>query len=216
MHRTLSLAALVAASLTLAACGAAASPSPSASAASSPSAATDAPTGSADATTSPAGSDDAGSSPSFELPSFSLPSGAEELEAVLPDEMCGADVVKFSLSGQDFEEQADAELQAVLDEIGAEASDVSMAVAGNASTEGEGCGTGIIRIAGAGTEQIRDAFISATEAQGDTVDEQQLGGRTLYTVDSDGESQHFYFTGDAMVFVSAPEAELEGLLDQLP
>jgi hypothetical protein len=222
MHRTLSAAALLAATLALAACGAAASPSPSASAAAtsatSPSAAatTDSsPTESA-ASASAGATHDASGAPSGELPGFSLPSGAQELEAVLPDEICGTAAQKFSLSGKDFEEDADPEMQAVLDEIGASASDVSMAVAGSATAGGDACGAGILRIAGANTDQIRTAFLAATEQEGDTITEQQLAGRTVYTVVSAGDTQHVYFTGDAIVFVSAPEGELEGLLSELP
>jgi hypothetical protein len=221
MHRLIPVAALLAATVALAACGAAASPSPSASAAatsaSSPSAEASV-SSSADtsASASPEPSGNASSDPSFAMPSFSLPSGAKELEAVLPDQICGTEAVKFSFSGADFEEQADEDMQAVLDEIGASASDVSMAVAGSATAGGDSCGAGILRIAGANTDEIRNAFISATEEQGDTVEEQQLGGRTVYTVDSDGETQHVYFTGDAIVFVGAPEDQLESIFAELP
>ena len=222
MHRVLAFAAVMSATIALAACGAAASPSPSASAAAttgaSPSAAaTDAPpTASDDASGSAGATDDAGASPSFAMPSVSLPSGAQDLEALLPDEICGTEALKFSFGGDQFEQQADAEMQGVLDELGAQPSDVSMAVAGSASAQGDTCNAAILRIAGANTDELRTAFISATEEEGDTVEEQQIGGRTVYAVGSDGETQHVYFVEDPIVFLAAPEAELEALLAELP
>ena len=223
MHRVLALAALLAATVAISACGAAASPSPSAVAsaaattAASPSVAatTDAsPTASDDATESPDATGETSAAPSVAMPS--LPSGAEDLEALLPDEICGAEAFKVSFGGEQFEQQADEEMRAVLDEIGAQPADVSMAVAGGATTESAACNAGILRIAGANTDELRTAFISASEEQGDTVEEQQIGDRTVYAVGSDGETQHIYFVDDTIVFVAAPDAELESLLAELP
>ena len=223
MHRILALAVLLAATVAISACGAAASPTPSASAsaaatiAASPSAeaTTDAsPTGSDDAGESAEATDDASALPSVGMPS--LPSGAEDLEALLPDEICGAEAFKVSFGGEEFEQQADEEMQAVLDDVGAQPSDVSMAVAGAATAEGASCNAGVLRIAGANTDELRNAFISATEEEGDAVEEQQIGDRTVYAIGTGDELQHVYFVDDTIVFVAAPEDELETLLTELP
>jgi hypothetical protein len=225
LKRMIGLAALPIAALALAACGAAASPSPLASsaapAAASPSPSADAaspsPSASAEASESAAPSDGASAEPSTALPSFSFPSAAAEHEALLPDEVCGQPTQKFSFSGETFAENADEETMAVLDQLGRTPEDVSMAVAaGTDPSASESCGAGIVRIQGASTDQIREVFLESAEQQGDVVEPRSIGGRDLFEVTSDGETQLVYFVGDAFVFVTAPDAEVEGLLDELP
>ena len=46
--------------------------------------------------------------PSITIPNFAFPSTDKELEALLPDTMCGGKTQKFSMGGDVFESSADA------------------------------------------------------------------------------------------------------------
>ncbi|HEU4919357.1 MAG TPA: hypothetical protein VFT20_06420 [Candidatus Limnocylindrales bacterium] len=208
---TLAVIALVA---SLAACNTATtSGSPAASAAAPtqapPSAASQAPSASADAL------------PSFDLGSFAIPSfgGADDLEAMLPSEICGATTQKFSMSGEDFEAFADdAEFSATLEGLGKTAADVSFAI--SAPTTGDlDCGAGVFRISGADTARLQEAYLAASENEGGTYTAATIGGKNVFIITATGETgkQYVYFKGDAVLFAQAPDDATAGeILALLP
>lgn len=186
--------------------------SPAASAAAptqAPSAASQAPSASADAL------------PSFDLGSFAIPSfgGADELEAMLPSEICGAATQKFSMSGEDFEAFADdAEFSATLEGLGKTAADVSFAI--SAPTAGDvDCGAGVFRINGADTARLQQVYLEAAEDEGGTYTTGTIGGKNVFIITATDEpgKQYVYFKGDAVLFAQAPDDATAGeILSQLP
>jgi hypothetical protein len=201
--------------LALSACsgGTAASPGASTAASGSPaaSAPADTPTPSV-AVASP--STDGSAFPSLAIPSFAFPSEDKELEALLPSTMCGADTVKFSMSGATFEASADPEFRAILDELGKTPNDVSLAIAGGMTADG--CGAGIFRIKGADANRFKDVFLSEAAKEGTTYQEKSVAGKSVLVGDGT-EFQYAYFKGDALLFVTAPdETKAIEILQALP
>ena len=197
--------------LILAACGGTtASTGPTASAAPA----------SADASVSPSLPVASGSpavDPSFAIPSFAFPSEDKELEALLPDQMCGADTLKFSLSGATFAAAADPQFISILSELGKSPADVSFAVAGGTpGADSDICSAGIFRIKGADTNRFKQVFLAEAAKEGTTYAEKSVAGRTVLVGDG-SDFQYAYFTGDALIFVAAPtEARAAEVLADLP
>jgi hypothetical protein len=201
---TLAVGALVG---LLAACGTAASSgSPAAAVTPSPATSAAAPTESAESSTEP----------SFALPSLNLPSSAKDLEALLPNEMCGSSAIKFSMSGNELGQDFDKEFTDTLAMLGKAASDVSFAAAG--STDGN-CGAGIFRIKGADQNRLQQVFLDASKAEGGTYTESTVGGKNVFVVTTEGETtkQWIYVKGDAVMFVTADdEADAASLIQLMP
>lgn len=199
----------------LAACGGTASSNaPSAAGASASQAASAVPSEAASAEPSPAGS----AAPSFAFPSFELPSNAKDLEALLPDQLCGAAVQKLSMAGSDFEGMVDEEFAKTLTGLGKSPSDVSMAIAAPLAAESN-CGAGVFRISGADTNRLQEAFVQSAEADGSTATSTNLGGKGVVILTTAGEAtkQYVYFAGDAIFFAVAPDdATAETILSELP
>ena len=150
------------------------------------------------------------------LPSFALPSGAKDLEALLPGSLCGAPAVKFSMSGADFAANADEEFTKTLSDLGKSPSDVSFAAAGSA---GGDCGAGIFRINGADEARLQQVFLDASKSDGATYAAGNVGGRPVFVITTPGDdgAQYVYFKGDAVLFVQAPDETKAGeILRLLP
>ena len=194
-------------------CGGAASPNPSVAAASNPapSTAESVPPPSVEApSTEPS---TAGAS--LAIPSFSLPSEAKDLEALLPDTMCGGKSTKASVSGAGLGASAGAEFLAGLAALGKSPSDVSFAFA---FAEG-GCGAGIFRVAGVDQNTLQTAMIAAVQKEGTTFTQSSVGGKSVFVgADaSGGAKQYVYFHGDAMIFATADDdAKAAQILQSLP
>lgn len=154
---------------------------------------------------------------SFPIPSFAFPSEDKELEALLPDQMCGADTLKFSLSGATFAAAADPQFIAILSELGKSPADVSFAVAGGTpGANADVCSAGIFRIKGADTNRFKQVFLAEAAKEGTTYEEKSVAGRTVLVGDGT-DFQYAYFTGDALIFVSAPDtAKAAEVLADLP
>lgn len=178
--------------------------------------ATEAPT----ATPEPAESSDA-------LPSLDLPSSAPELEALLPDEIGGAEVVKFSMGGAELMADqegsgVDPEFIAFLERLGAQPEDISIALAFSFSAEGDSAGIGAFRVEGASSDELEREFIATMEADGGAVDWQSanVGGKDVQTAadpDTEGNVLYIYTVGDIVFFVTTPnEAVAAELLATLP
>jgi hypothetical protein len=188
------------------------------SAASSPSTAAAQPTAAASqAAPSAAESSAAGPSSaeaSFAIPSFVLPSGAKDLEALLPATLCGETAIKASMSGDQFMATADATFKAILGSLGKQASDVSFAIAGAAAS---GCSAGIFRIAGVDQNLLQQTFVAEEQKTGATVSQGSVGGKSVYISTQSGGKEYVYFKGDAVIFAQAKdEASAAGILQQLP
>ena len=63
------------------------------------------------------------------IPSFAFPSADKELEALLPDTLCGDKAQKLSMGGAVFDNAADPSFVAVLRKVGKTTADVSLAIA---------------------------------------------------------------------------------------
>jgi len=191
--------------LALAACSSAASPSPAAVTSPSPS----------PATTSASPSPAAASASAGLLPSLSL-HGDAALEAMLPDQIGGTTLQKFSFQGAGaFSSGASGsqELQDALGQIGKSPNDVSFAVA--ASTDGS-VTIGAFRVNGADANNVVSAFIQAGEKAnpGTTVSDASISGKSVKKVVDPSETKptYVYAHGDVMFFV---QAESDALLNEV-
>lgn len=140
------------------------------------------------------------------IPSFVLPSTDKGLEALLPDQLCGEKATKMSLSGEMFTQGADKSFLTTLQALGKTASDVGFAIAGPGGSGTCQISTGVFQIKGADAGQLRTVFLAEAAKQG-TVTQKSLGGKDVYVqVDKGGQStSYFYFKGDAIFFVVAPD-----------
>jgi hypothetical protein len=159
----------------------------------------------------------ASEAPSVGLPSFELPSGAKDLEALLPAQLCGETAIKFSMSGAQFATTAEEEFTKTLSDLGKSANDVSFAAA--ASSSGD-CSAGIFRINGVDQGRLQQVFLDASKSEGSTATQSTVGGKTVYVISStSGEpgNQYVYFKGDAVLFAQAgTEADAAGIVQALP
>jgi hypothetical protein len=140
------------------------------------------------------------------IPSFVLPSTDKGLEALLPNELCGEKATKMSLGGEMFTQGADKSFLTTLQALGKTASDVGFAIAGPGGTGTCQISTGVFQIKGADGGQLQSVFLAEAAKQG-AVTQKSLGGKDVYVqVDKGGQStSYFYFKGDAIFFVVAPD-----------
>lgn len=143
----------------------------------------------------------ASTEPSLVLPSFVLPSTDKELEALIPNTLCGENVTKASFSGATFAATADPEFRQLLTALGKAPSDVSMAVGFTMSSGG--CSAGIFRVKGADANQFKQVFLAAAAKNGDNYTESSIGGKTVLADPKSDNIQYGYFKGDALFFASA-------------
>lgn len=177
-----------------------------------------------EATTEPA---DGGDESAVAFPSMDLPGSAPELEALLPDEIGGAEAVKFSMGGAELmadEEGSgvDPEFIAFLERLGAQPDDISIAFAFSFSADGDSAGIGAFRVAGANSDDLEREFMATMETDGEVVDWQSasVGGKDVRTAadpDTTGNVIYVYTAGDIVFFVTTPdEATAAELLEPLP
>jgi hypothetical protein len=143
----------------------------------------------------------ASAEPTLVLPSFVLPSTDKELEALIPNSLCGQAVTKFSFSGSTFETSADPEFRQLLSALGKSPSDVSMAV-GITGSSGK-CSAGIFRVKGADPNRFKQVFLAAAAKSGDNYSETSIGGKTVLADPNSENIQYGYFKDDALFFASA-------------
>jgi hypothetical protein len=211
--------ALVASALVAVAwgCGSSTSSIPSTSAAVVASVAPSEAASVAPASVEPSAPEASQSEPSFAIPSFALPSSAKDLEALLPNTICGTTAIKLSMSGNDFATGGSSpEFDKALQTLGKTAKDVSFAAAAGAST---GCTAGIFRVNGVEATKFAQVFLQAAQDEsGNPYKEETVGGKSVYTVTtSDSETQYIYFNGDAVLFAQAKTAaEAASILKDMP
>jgi hypothetical protein len=159
-------------------------------------------------------SNDASSAPSSQpAPSINLPSEAKDLEALLPDKLCGETATKASVAGASIASSAGKEFLTGLAALGKSASDVTFAFAFAPS----GCGAGIFRIAGVDQSTLQTAMLAAVQGSGQTYAQSSLAGKTVFTDSSGSGKQYIYFHGDALIFATAPDdTKATEILQSLP
>lgn len=170
---------------------------------------------------------DAGSESAIAFPSMDLPGSAPELEAILPDEIGGAEVVKFSMGGTELMADVegsgvDPELIAFLERLDAQPEDISMAFAFSVSPTGDSAVIGAFRVAGASTDDLEREFLATMQSDAGAVawESASVGGKDVQTSadpDTEGSSLYVYTAGDIVFFVTAAdEATAAELLGPLP
>ncbi len=100
----------------------------------------------------------------------SLPSGAADLEALIPDTIGGVALQKLSMQGNEFANSggASAEVEDFLRNLGVSPDDVSVAIGFGLSTEsGSGVAVFVFRAEGADSGRLLQAFKDATDAERD-------------------------------------------------
>jgi len=203
--------------VTLSACGGAATPAPAASSvAAAPSVA--APSAAAPSVAAPSAAAPSvaptTSEPSIAIPSFALPSEAKDLEALLPDTLCGAKALKASMSGTSFAKTADQQFLDALKAVGKTPADVAFAIAAGADS---GCTAGIFRVQGADANALKTAMLAAAAKSSGTPTQKSVGGKDVYVTTESDSTSYVYFHGDAAIFVGAKtESDAAGILQQLP
>ena len=206
-HRLLGSGILTAIMLGVVACGGGgASSAPSAAATSAASSAPSA----APTSAAPSASEAPSEAPSaiaseVAIPSFAFPSSDKELEALLPDTLCGEKVQKLSMGGQAFATASDPSFQAILKSVGKSAADVSLAIAAPLSATAK-CTAGIFRIKGADGGALKDAFLAQADKEGNKYTVSSISGKDVYSDPTSNSIGYAYFKGDAIIFASADSA----------
>ena len=155
------------------------------------------------------------------LPSFG--EGAGDLDDVLPEEIAGLEMTYQYAEGEDVfgSEGLTEEGQDFLDRVGAESGDVATAFGFAFDAEG---GTTIsilaIRVEGADSDALRQAFIETIEAEGDQVGTATtVGGKSVqaYGGETTEDQGYLYVSGDVVFAVGgSPASALEEALAALP
>ncbi len=148
---------------------------------------------------------------SLALPSVILPSEDPEVEALLPDQLCGVQTRKLSMAGETFVPTADAAFKATLARLGKTPADVGYGTAVPDPASGATCGViaGIFRFAGfSSTNPLpSDAFLDEARKGGTDFQPMTVGGRSVFAGHPAGSGLTTYlaFGPDAVYFVNAPD-----------
>lgn len=209
--------AAAAVSIVLVGCSGGASPSPAGSqAAVVPSITTPSEAAPSQAAPSEAAPSEAGGAePSTAIPSFSLPSDAKDLEALLPDTLCGDKSTKLSMNGSRFAQSGDTEFSTALAAVGKTVNDVTVAIA--TATKAE-CTAVIYRINGVDSGRFQQAVHDLVTKAGGSVSQANLGGKSVDVVtDANGDKSYVYYKGDAAFIAEAKtESNAGSVLQSMP
>jgi hypothetical protein len=155
----------------------------------------------------------------------SLPSGAEDLEALIPDTVGGVALQKLSMRGNEFTNSgsASAAAEEFLRNLGVSSEDVSVAVGFGIAPDSEsGVAVFIFRAEGADSGRLLQAFKDATDAERETPLEWEsvtIGDKQVERA-SDPEQDnrvYLYVTGDLLAFVATTnEGDAADVLSGLP
>ncbi len=153
----------------------------------------------------------------------SMEPGAGDLAGLLPEEVGGLTIEYTSASGDDVftsEGGAPPEADAFLQELGADADDISSAFGFAFDAEsGEGISIVAFRVEGADEGALRDAFLTAMEAEGTVAGEEAtVGGKSVtFMGDAEATNDYLYVHDDVAYVVSGEPPELaEEALAALP
>ena len=148
------------------------------------------------------------------MPSFTLPSEAKDLEALLPATLCGAPATKASLTGASFAQSGQSQFLDALKAIGKTAADVAFAIAVG---PGNGCTAGIFRVAGADPNLLKSAMLASQAQSGQAATQQSVGGKDVFVTAGANATTYVYFHGDAVIFAGAKtETDAATILQALP
>jgi hypothetical protein len=161
-------------------------------------------------------------SASSALPSFNLPSNAKELEALLPDTLGGAKLLKASMKGSDFvaQQTSSPELVAWLNSVGKSLNDVSAAYAFDV-TGASGGGIFAFRVAGVDHVTLIAGLQKSLQASDNTITwtSATVGGKSVETSKGSSETGTMYLYGAADVIfmvVAKDAAAAAEALSKLP
>ena len=155
------------------------------------------------------------------LPSFDL-NGDPELAARFPDTVGGEALTVQSFRGDTFMQAggSDPSFDAFLESVGAELSDVSVAIGFVASGESP-LSVGAFRILGAAEDDLEREFIAASEASGDVsgMTQTSVAGKDVWTAadtSGTGMSVFIYTKDDTLYFLTGSEEQVAEILSALP
>jgi hypothetical protein len=156
----------------------------------------------------------------------SLPSEAQDLEALIPDQLGDLALQKSSMQGTQFLEsgEADPETEQFLQDLGVAPEDIAVAFGFGFSADAlSNVGIFVFRAEGADTNRLLDVFKESSNTDRDeplSWESQTVGGKDVQrTVDPEQNNQvvYLYATGDILFLVSATEDETAvEALEQLP
>ena len=151
------------------------------------------------------------------IPGFTFPSDAKDLEAVIPDTICGAKAQKLSLKGKDVFNANNpdaAAIEAVLNSIG-KSTATSAPPPGSRLPANSDCSVIIIRINGADEGQAADLMLGrGREGEADLHGDH--GGRQDRLPGRPGKFDYTYIKGDGVIiFTAGTKKEAEDLIAQL-
>ena len=148
----------------------------------------------------------------------------EDLSDMIPGDVQGIILLRFSMTGEEFlGGAADPGLAAILSDLGAEPEDISVATAIGGSTDGEETATVFaFRVAGADADSMITAFQGVADQSGSPLDwhEATVGGKSVQVSSTNEDFQDpivLYATGDILFFVTASDDSItEDILRKLP
>ncbi len=156
------------------------------------------------------------------LPSFSLPSNAKELEALLPDTLGGVKLTKASYKGSDFVNSTNSndEFKTWLNSVGKSLNDVSAAF-GFAASGTSGSAIFAFRVQGVDNGRLVDAFKTSMGTTNSTMTwtSANVGGKNVQrSEDPDTKTAiYLYGTADLLFFVTTNDTKVaEEALQHLP
>lgn len=157
-----------------------------------------------------------GAGPSFQA-------GAGDLAGLLPEEVGGLTITYQYAEGEDVFGEGGLTEEGLdfLERVGADPGDVSTAFGFAFDTDGEsGISILAVRVEGADSDALREAFILTIEAEGDTVGTATtIGGKSVqaYGAEETADQGYLYVTGDVVFALGgSPPELLEEVLAGLP
>jgi hypothetical protein len=145
-----------------------------------------------------------------------LPADAREVEALLPDQICGSPSDKRTIGGDEGVKNSDDDFKAILQGVGKKASDVSVALA-TTSGSGPRCSVTIIRITGADPALLQETFLKVELMSRHVYVRTTVAGREVWFADSTGGLTWVIFSGDAIIAaIAQDEAAGAAIVAQLP
>jgi hypothetical protein len=154
-----------------------------------------------------------GTEPTFALPSFDLPSGDAELEGLLPDDLGGETVQKFSMTGDTFMgTQGNPAMQAVLDQYQKSPDDLSVAFGSTAALA-----LFAYRLKGVDGGAFFDAFLAAAGEDAEVaVTNVSIGGKAVRKVVSEDPDVGtlYVYTMDDTMFIAGGDGVSDALLTE--
>ncbi|MGH2454691.1 MAG: hypothetical protein ACRDHD_00310 [Candidatus Limnocylindria bacterium] len=155
----------------------------------------------------------------------SLPSGAADLEALIPDQIGGIELQKTSMQGADFINSAsgDPGTERFLEDLDVDPEDIAVALGFGGTDATSGVGIFVFRAAGAETDRLLEVFKASSDVERTSPlawEAATVAGKDVErTVDPEAGDQviYLYARGDILFLVSAStEEDAEEAIGALP